>query len=162
MIRAGSAAAWFFALFAIAAAVDAAFSYPAGLIAPANPDIARQKGIYPAAKGETCCFLAKTATLELDKPRGATTATFTFYVPDLSPFAKATERIAMTFDGIAIRPVDAPKGLHDVIVALPPSLVGKTRINAYLAMSIAFVPVRIGLNSDQRTLSIVLTRVRYR
>lgn len=139
-----------------------AFSYPAGLDVPSDRAAAVRRGVYPAAPGETCCFLANSATIVLAKPKSDATAIFTFFVPDFPPFAKASERITMTFDGIAARPVDVPKGLHDVAVALPHSLAGKTKVHAFLDMSISYVPAQIGINADARTLSVVLTRVRYR
>jgi hypothetical protein len=148
---------------AIASSAPApAFSYPAGLVVPRGETVAVTRGVYPAAGGETCCFLAKSATIVLSKPAGATTAIFTFFVPDFPPFANARERIAMTFDGIATRPVDVPKGLHDVAVTLPSALAGKGRVHAFLDMSISYVPAQIGVNTDTRTLSIVLTQVRYK
>lgn len=139
-----------------------AFAYPGGLVPPQDATVAQRRGVYPAAGGETCCFLAKTAAIVLAKPAGATTAIFTFFVPDFAPFAVASERITMTFNGIALRPVDVPKGLHDVPVTLPRSLVKKASVNAFLDMGIAYVPANVGINSDTRTLSIVLTQVRYR
>jgi len=139
-----------------------AFSYPGGLVLPQDETAAEKRGVYPAAGGETCCFLAKTAAIVLAKPAGATTAIFTFFVPDFAPFANAPERVTITFNGIALRPVDVSKGLHDVAVTLPRSLAKKATINAFLDMAIAYVPANIGINSDTRTLSIVLTQVRYR
>ncbi|HZY98416.1 MAG TPA: hypothetical protein VFE36_02495, partial [Candidatus Baltobacteraceae bacterium] len=85
-----------------------AFSYPSGLVLPRDETVAQKQGVYPAVGGETCCFLAKSATIVLAKPAGDTTAVFTFFVPDFSPFANASERVTMTFDGIALRPVDVP------------------------------------------------------
>lgn len=139
-----------------------AFAYPGGLELPPDATVAQQRGVYPAAGGETCCFLAKSATIVLAKPAGAATAIFTFFVPDFAPFASAPERIAMTFNGIALRPIDVPKGMHDVAVTLPRSLVKKGNLSAFLDMAISYVPANIGINSDTRTLSIVLTQVRYR
>ncbi|HKE38157.1 MAG TPA: hypothetical protein VKB39_12020 [Candidatus Baltobacteraceae bacterium] len=139
-----------------------AFSYPGGLVLPRDETVAQKRGVYPAAGGETCCFLAKSATIVLAKPAGATTAIFSFFVPDFSPFANAPERVAMTFEGIAVRPVDVPKGMHEVAVALPRSLASKASVNAFLDMTIAYVPADVGINGDTRTLSIVLTQVRYR
>ncbi|HEY1977153.1 MAG TPA: hypothetical protein VGG89_11430 [Candidatus Baltobacteraceae bacterium] len=139
-----------------------AFSYPGGLVLPQDETVAQRRGVYPAAGGETCCFLAKSAAIVLAKPAGATTAIFTFFVPDFAPFATVPERIALTFNGIAMRPIDVPKGLHDVAVTLPRSLVKKANVNAFLDMGVSYVPADVGINSDTRTLSIVLTQVRYR
>lgn len=139
-----------------------AFSYPPGLEVPQGQTTAVRRGVYPAAGNETCCFLGKSATIVLAKPAGATTAIFTFFVPDFPPFANASERITMTFDGIAMRPVDVPKGLHDVAVTLPRSLAGKATVHAFLDTSISYVPAQVGINNDARILSVVLTQVRYR
>lgn len=139
-----------------------AFPYPAGLEPPRDADTARRNGVYPADGGETCCFLAKTASVVLAKPPGDSTAIFWFYVPDVPPFASTPERITITFEGIAMRPVDVAKGMHDVSFALPPSLAGKAAIHAFLAMDVTYVPAAIGINTDPRTLSVVLTQVQYR
>lgn len=138
------------------------FAYPAGLQPPRDAETARRNGVYPADGGESCCFLAKTASVVLAKAPGESTAIFTFYVPDVSVFASAPERINMTFDGIAMRPVDVPKGMHDVPVTLPASLISKATVNAFIDMEITYVPAAIGINGDPRTLSAVLTQVRYR
>lgn len=139
-----------------------AFPYPPGLAPPRDADAAQRNGVYPADGGETCCFLGKTASVVLAKPPGDSTVIFWFYVPDVPPFASAPERITITFEGIAMRPVDVAKGMHDVSFALPPSLARKAAINAFIAMDVTYVPAAIGINTDPRTLSVVLTQVQYR
>jgi len=51
--------------------------------------------------------------------------------------------------------------MHDVIFTIPTAMRAKRHLVATIAMSNPWVPNRIGLNADQRELSILLLRVGY-
>ncbi|HTU83871.1 MAG TPA: hypothetical protein VMF61_17235 [Candidatus Acidoferrales bacterium] len=141
---------------------SAASIYPSGVDPFDSDAVAAAHGLYPDTAAASCCFLARRASFTLRKPAGARTAVFTFYVPDFAPFARARQRVTFRFDGMPAGSAEVPVGAHDVPVAFPPSLVAKSAVTASLAMSIAFVPNRIGVSDDDRTLSVVLTQVAYR
>jgi hypothetical protein len=135
--------------------------YPPGIEPPADWNGQQHDGVYSADTLAQCCFLAGHARLTLDNPPGAQIAVFKFFVPTVPPLA-AGERVTVTVNGIqAGAPALLPSGSHDVIFTIPPSLRGKTHLTATLAMSVKWIPKRVGLNSDERELSIMLLRVGY-
>jgi hypothetical protein len=136
--------------------------YPAGIVAPANWASGVREGIYSSDAPKTCCFLAGHAQLTLDNPPGSRAATFTFYVPDVEPLRGQAERVTVRFNGLSAGPaVGLATGMQDVTFAIPQSLRHTRSITASLEMSVKWVPKRIGLNADQRELSVMLIRVSY-
>jgi hypothetical protein len=139
-----------------------ALFYPPGIVPPGNYTAETSDGIYSADTAAQCCFMAGKATLTLDHPVGAQLAVFKMFVPSVKPFLKDSERVTVAFNGVqAGAPAILPAGLHDVIFTIPAALRGKHRLTATLAMSIKWVPKNIGLNADERELSILLLRVGY-
>ena len=111
---------------------------------------------------DQCCFLAGHALLTLDVTPNAQLAVFKFFVPSVKPLLAAKERVTLTLNGVPSgTPADLTPGTHDVIFTIPTSLRGKHRLTAALAMSIVWVPKKIGLNADERELSVMLLRVGY-
>jgi hypothetical protein len=136
--------------------------YPAGIVAPANWASGVRAGIYSSDAPKTCCFLAGHVRLSLDNPPGSHSATFTFYVPDVQPLRGQAERVTVSFNGeSAGAPVRLATGMQDVTFTIPQSLRQQRNITASLDMSVKWVPKNIGLNADERELSVMLIRVSY-
>jgi hypothetical protein len=145
----------------VSASPGAPLFYPPGIEPPGDWTAQQHDGIYSSDTAAQCCFLAGRARLTLDNPPGSQLAVFKFFVPTVKPLA-AGERVTVTVNGIqAGTPALLPAGMHDVIFTIPPSLRGKTHLTASLAMSVVWTPKRIGLNADERELSIMLLRVGY-
>jgi hypothetical protein len=136
--------------------------YPQGIVPFPDEAAAARAGIYAGNSPESCCFLAQTTTLRLKKPAAARAAIFAFYVPALAPFAGQRERVRMAFDGIPSGSAELSKGENDVAFAFPQPLLRETNVEAFMTMSIVFVPKEIGLNDDPRRLSVVLLNVSYK
>ena len=135
--------------------------FPPGIEPPGDWHGQQHDGVYSSDAAAQCCFLAGRARLTLDNPPGAQLAVFKFYVPDVKPLAGG-ELVKATFNGIAAgTPALLPAGVHDVIFTIPPSLRSKPHLSASLVMSVKWVPKKIGQNSDERELSIMLLRVGY-
>jgi hypothetical protein len=139
-----------------------ALSYPAGVLPPGDYATQMADGIYASQTPAQCCFLGPKARFTLDNPPGAQLAVFTFYVPAVKPFAKQRERVSVAFNGITAGvPAELTTGIHEVIFTIPAALRQRRHLTASLAMSIAWVPQKIGLNADIRELSIMLLKVCY-
>ena len=136
--------------------------YPAGVQPFADAASAGRAGFYPGSKPEDCCFLAQSTTIRLVKPRGARAVAFDIEVPNFAPFAHQAERITVAFDGIPVGYRDVPVGDHTIAFDFPQPLLRERSVETTLNMSIAFVPAQLGLNTDPRTLSVILTGVSYR
>jgi hypothetical protein len=136
--------------------------YPPGVLPPGDWQAQTRDGIYSADTAAQCCFLAGRSLLTLDVAPNAQLAVFKFFVPSVKPFLAGKERVTLALNGIpAGTPADLTPGIHDVIFTIPASLRGKRRLAASLAMSVVWVPKRIGLNADERELSVMLLRVGY-
>jgi len=147
---------------ATSTASGAPLFYPPGVVPPGDWQAQTRDGIYSADTADQCCFLAGHALLTLDVTPNAQLAVFKFFVPSVKPLLAAKERVTLTLNGVpAGTPADLTPGTHDVIFTIPTSLRGKHRLTAALAMSIVWVPKKIGLNADERELSVMLLRVGY-
>jgi hypothetical protein len=147
---------------ATSAASGAPLFYPPGVVPPGDWQAQTRDGIYSADTADQCCFLAGHALLTLDVTPNAQLAVFKFFVPSVKPLLAAKEHVTLTLNGIpAGTPADLTPGIHDVIFTIPTSLRGKRQLAAALAMSIVWVPKKIGLNADERELSVMLLRVGY-
>lgn len=145
-----------------ASASGAPLFYPPGVLPPGDWQAQTRDGIYSADTADQCCFLAGRALLTLDVPPNAQLTVFKFFVPSVKPLLSGKERVTLTLNGVPSgTPADLAPGIHDVIFTIPAALRGKRRLTASLAMSVVWVPKQIGLNADERELSIILVRVGY-
>jgi hypothetical protein len=139
-----------------------ALFYPPGILPPGDSANERRDGVYSSDTAAQCCFLAGSSSLTLDNPPGAQLAVFKFYVPSVKPLLAGTERVRVAFDGLqAGAPARLSPGAHDVIFTIPASLRQKRHLVASIVMSVKWVPKEIGLNADERELSVMLLRVGY-
>jgi hypothetical protein len=146
---------------AASASPGAPLVFPAGIEPPGDWTAQQHDGLYSSDTVAQCCFLAGRARLTLDNPPGAQLAVFKFFVPTVKPLA-AGELVTVSFNGVAAgKPALLPAGMHDVIFTIPPRLRATPHLTATLVMSVKWVPKKIGLNSDERELSIMLLRVGY-
>jgi hypothetical protein len=147
---------------AASASAGPSLFYPPGIVPPGDWAAQMHDGIYAAEKLDECCFLAGSAHLTLDNPKGAQLAVFKFFVPAVQPFLHGRERVSLALEGVAAGPpIDLSGGIHDVTFTIPASLRAKRHLSASLVMSVKWVPKRIGVNADERELSIMLLRVGY-
>jgi hypothetical protein len=138
------------------------FHYPPGVTPPVSWAASARDGLYLEEDSSQCCFLNGKPTFTLDKPAGAKAVVFTFDVPHTLPFTSVSERVEVYFDGRLASPAIAlTAGVHRTIVAIPPLLRKSPHLTVTLHMSIAYVPKALGMNDDQRSLSIKLRRVDY-
>jgi hypothetical protein len=129
--------------------------FPAGVLPPAQ-------GLYPADGAGQCCFLSGHATLTLQSVPGSERVAFKFYVPDVAPLRGGAEHVTVALDGIAAGTSGPlPPGERDVTLEIPAALRQKKSVVASLTMSRTWVPRNIGLNADERELSIMLLQVSY-
>ncbi len=136
--------------------------YPAGIVPPEDWTSATRAGVYSSDSPKGCCFLAGHSLLTLDNPPGSQLAVFTFFVPSVKPLAREPESVSVSFDGIPSgKPAELAPGIQNVSLPIPESLRKKGHLTASLAMSVTWVPQRIGLNGDRRELSVMLVRVGY-
>jgi hypothetical protein len=135
--------------------------YPEGIMPFKNDSAAVEAGLYPS-HGNNCCFLGPRAKLMLKKPAGRLRATFTFYVPDVAPYA-AGESVTVTAAGKSATSSTNKGASRWLIVTLSfaNQYKAQTALPVEIASSKSFVPSKIGTNGDTRDLSVVLTKVDY-
>lgn len=140
----------------------AALTYPEGVVVPVDWYEQQNDGIYASVNPKECCFLAPVSKFTLNNPAGTQRAVFFFYVPSLAPFKAGKERVAVQFDGIASgSPAPLLPGGQQIIFSIPPALQKKPHLVATLTMSYSWVPKKLGVNGDTRTLTVILTKVGY-
>ncbi|MBV8726436.1 MAG: hypothetical protein JO233_01515 [Candidatus Eremiobacteraeota bacterium] len=134
--------------------------YPIGIATPRTLAQARAAGIYSETAQNRCCFLAKIATLGLQKPTTATRVIMSFYVPQVPPL-RGGELVHATFAGSSlVQTARITRSSTEVNFAIPPTLRAKKNLTMTLRMGAAFVPKVIGENGDVREISVMLIRVR--
>jgi len=129
------------------------FRLPKGVYAH---DLTEVEGVYPDLPSR-CCFLANHATFGIITPVSARSLTLNVYVPNVS--IPDEQRLTIRIDGGA--PIETgilKKGTFAAVrIPLPPSHNPKKHVEILPAYS--FVPKDLGMNADDRHLSVILTSV---
>lgn len=147
---------------ATGASASSSTLYPAGIVPPADWASELHAGIYSSDTEKTCCFLAGSPLLTLENPAGAKVAVFTFYVPTVKPLTDQPERVSAKLNGVSAGPpIQLTPGMQNVPFTIPPAMRQQRHIVASLDMSVKWIPKKVGLNNDQRELSVMLIRVGY-
>ncbi len=133
-----------------------------GAPAPIYPDgVSRRdviSGLYQADAG-WCCWVGKSAVLELPVPAGANTVVVTFLIPSFATVPSGTA-IAASLDGRAVPAACCfHEGVYQAAFGIPTVAAKDRRVMLRLTPSTHFVPAQRGMNSDRRTLSILLQSV---
>ncbi len=130
--------------------------------APMYPDGVSERdvvsGLYHADAG-WCCWIGKSATLELPVPAGANVVVVTFLIPSFAT-ARAGTVLTASFDGVAVPAACCfHEGVYQAAFDIPTVTAKDRRVTLRLTPSTHFVPAQRGMNSDRRTLSILLRSV---
>lgn len=138
-----------------------ALTLPPGIASFKSATAAIDAGIYPGNE-RACCFLAPSARLLLNKPTGKLRAILNFYVPKMEPGA-ANQTVTVTAAGKSVfgSLKGGPARRILITLDLPPSAGAQSIVPVTITASKSFIPSEIGLNSDRRKLSVVLTKVEY-
>ena len=135
------------------------YTYPPGVVGYESLTIGAQHGIF-AGPPSQCCFLGASATLTLQKPPAARTATFHFYVPKVQPYVDGGLAITIKVGGVS-KMTMSKDGTQTIVVQLPATARDATQVPVQIVATPTFVPKALGINGDDRSLSALLLSVTY-
>lgn len=136
-----------------------AANYPPGIAPFANNVVAARAGLY-TNPGRNCCFVGPRAHLILKKPAGALIVRFSFYVPNVPPYATG-ESVTVSAAGRRATGANVSGKWITVTLHLPERYRNETGVPVTIIASKSMTPQKLGLNSDTRNLSVVLVSVDY-
>jgi hypothetical protein len=141
---------------------DANNVYPPGVRAFPDAAAAIQSGLYPGKDASTCCFLKPVAHITLTVPPGKKRAIFTFYVPNVVTYSGG-ESVTISAGGkktVGSSQRSNPR-LIQTRVDLPKTRAVSRVVPVDLVAGKSYVPKALGINADNRRLSVMLISVRY-
>lgn len=118
-------------------------------------------GLYPAtAANDTCCWLAPTARVRLDVPRGARHATIAFLVLPFPFFERHPSAVTLRIGSRETHVGNLVPGVHRITIdlSLESSVAART---VAIHTEPTFVPALEGVNADTRELGIILDSIAY-
>lgn len=131
--------------------------YPVGVLFE-GADAATMRGVFPAAPGDdVCCWVGPNVIFHVLSDSTATSAQFTLYEPRVGLFA-TQQQIVSILDarGRVVASRNVGVGATTLVLALPRGSVVHGTATIRLHMARTIVPKEIGLNTDPRTLAIIL------
>jgi O-antigen ligase len=129
-------------------------AYPHGIKDPS--DIVN--GIYAADDAGSCCWVGTSAEIRVVAPPGADTLLLNVYLPDFSVKGGAQSLSVQIDDAPPVRRCCLGAGEHELTIPLPRAARhGTLTIKLWPART--FVPKQLGLNEDERQLSVMLRDV---
>ncbi|MGH7737435.1 MAG: O-antigen ligase family protein [Candidatus Tyrphobacter sp.] len=143
------------ALAASASSAQAAFAnYPEGI---SSRDVVG--GLYAAGQSGWCCWIGAKAKLSIPVPARANAVIVTILIPSYAAKPGGTA-IEASFDGVRVSRVCCfGEGTSQVAFNLPRTSAVNRRVLLELTPSTHFVPKALGMNGDERVLSVLLSSV---
>jgi hypothetical protein len=134
---------------------------PQGIAAFESATAAVSAGVYPGTE-RSCCFLAPTAHVVLDKPAGRLAVTFNFYTPNIGSYYDG-ETVTVDAGGQTAKGSlqQGPRRWIIISMALPAKYRDETLVPVTITASRTLVPKKIGINGDTRDLGVIFTKVEY-
>ena len=115
-------------------------------------------GLYPADDAGSCCWLTQNAQIRIEVPAGADTLLLNIYVPDFA-VRNGSQSMSIQVGGAApVVRCCVGIGEHELVVPLP-SIARRGVIPIRFSAKHTFVPKLLGMNQDQRHLSVMLRDV---
>jgi hypothetical protein len=137
---------------------------PFGTVVVGDDDrSAVRSGLYPKSRQDPgiCCWLSPNATVQTLKNAQADRVHIRMLVPTF-PFFKAGQTVTVIVGSIKTQPQNLMPGIHILSATLPQQLRNYTgHVPLKIRSSRNFVPVREGVNSDTRSLGIMLIGVTF-
>jgi O-antigen ligase len=141
-------------LFASSPAYAQPPAYPQGIKDPSEI----VSGIYAGDDAGSCCWVGTRAEIKMAAPAGADTLLLNVYLPDFSVRGGAQSLFVQIDDARPVQRCCLGVGEHELTIPLPR---GARRgvLTIRLWPGRTFVPKQLGLNQDQRQLSVMLRDV---
>jgi hypothetical protein len=145
---------------------DGAALLPAGVIVPGFARMPFEvDGLYPSTipNDRMCCWIATHARIRTVKAAPARRVDVTIFVPPYAFFERSPQGITLAIEGTRFSPRCCyGPGIHTLSFDLPANLRPRTgQVVLTLDTLHAFIPAREHVNTDSRSLGVVLSRVDY-
>lgn len=113
-------------------------------------------GVYPGGDAGGCCWMGASASIRLEAPAGADTAVVTIEIPPYAAVPGGTS-IATSFDGVPAQTACCfGTGVAQAAFRIPGDATHFRTLVMRIVPSSHFVPARLHLDKDTRTLSVLL------
>jgi len=138
------------------AAPGAAEIYPAGILTTRDAK-GGIRGVYPGAA--SCCWLGPEARFRVDADADAKTLKLTVFEPELGNLT-ASQRVSLLDTAGRVFSSHVVKaGGQTFTLAIPKNVVANGSVSVRLRMAASVVPKDLGVNGDNRRLSLILQDV---